>query len=299
MKKHLMKATKVALAVTAAAAVFLVFMIGQAPKNLVLPKTDSEFAKVSVSIEASDRRAGGSGVILSSTRNESVILTNKHVCDIVKSGGKVIHEKTEYSVQEVKPYLKHDLCLVKIFHSFGLNVRLAQESPKLYTGATIVGHPNLMPTVVTHGHFSGHDNIQIVVGFRPCTPKDVETYGLFCLFMGGVPVVKSFETQVVSATILPGSSGSPVFNSKGELTGLAFASRSRELSYAYIVPYEYLYDFMRTHHQQEWIKTKDGAKKSGMFKSVTLPISHDACFQLIQSSKKSFCPAVYNPLEKK
>jgi S1-C subfamily serine protease len=284
---------KVALGLTGAAALTLLFFVGTAPKNLVVPRTDTEFAKISVSVEAKDRRAGGSGVILRSTQNESFILTNKHVCDLVKSGGKVVHEGASYEVQEVKPYPKHDLCLVKVFHSFGINVRIAREAPALYSSATIAGHPSLMPTVMTHGHFSGKETIKIIADIRPCTEKDMEENGLFCVFLGGIPVVKSFETQVVSATILPGSSGSPVFNSRGELSGMAFASRSQELSYAYIVPYEYLYDFMRTEGQLEWIKTKDGGKKSRLFKSASL--SNDECYRLSLFLKNTTCHAIFNP----
>lgn len=268
------------------------FFVGTAPRNIFKPTTNFELARVSVSIESKQIKSGGSGVILSSARNESVILTNKHVCEIVKSGGRVVYEGSSYEVQEVKPYPKHDLCFVKVFHSFGVNIKLAEYAPEKYTQATIVGHPRLMPTIMTHGHFSGKDIIKIMVGLRPCTPDDMEQYGLFCLFMGGVPVFKDFETQAVSATIQPGSSGSPVFNARGELSGLAFASSSQELSYAYIVPYEYVYDFLRTEHQYEWIKIKDGARNAKKFTAGVVP--NNICHP-IATQFNTGCQAIYFP----
>lgn len=43
---------------------------------------------------------------------------------------------------------------------------------------------------------------------------------------------------------MPGSSGSMVLNENNELSGLVFAGLGRDISYALIVPTEYIIDFL-------------------------------------------------------
>jgi S1-C subfamily serine protease len=210
------------------------------------PLSVEEFARTSVKITNLAQNSGGSGSVYRSTVAGSYILTNQHVCEIVKRGGFVLYGGSSHLVQSYQVYNKHDLCLVKISSDLGVNTKIADEMPRTYARAHISGHPALLPHVLTEGNFSGTDIISVIIGVKRCTGDEPPSMIPYCIFMGGIPIVRKYESQLVTGTILPGSSGSAVFNSSGEISGVVFAGRSRELSYAFIVPYSYVRDFLRT-----------------------------------------------------
>lgn len=202
-------------------------------------------SKSSVMVVRMDRRSGGSGVIIKSGPDESVILTNSHVCRVIQNGGLVITESEEHAVMTCKQSEAHDLCLITVAADLGINTPIARSAPKVYSDAAISGHPSLLPNIVTRGHFTGRRIIEVLVGFKECTQDDLESdNAIFCVLLGGVPQFKNYETQVVTATIMPGSSGSGVFDSRGEISTLVFAG-SGELGYAMTVPYENISKFLR------------------------------------------------------
>ena len=211
----------------------------------IKPKTGAEYSLTSVMITRYDGRSGGSGVILSSSKNSSKILTNAHVCEVVAKGGIVRSDTARGIVKSYKVSEVHDLCLITTNNNFKVNTVVAQETPELYQDAAVVGHPALMPTIVTKGVFSQKELITVVVGSRPCTDEEKadSRTNVICFFMGAMPLVRTFEAQVVSSTIMPGSSGSPVFNMNGEISGLVFAG-SGNFGYAYVVPFEYISNFL-------------------------------------------------------
>lgn len=212
--------------------------------SILRPTTDAELAKASVMITNLSARSGGSGVILSSDKKGSKILTNAHVCGVVKNGGRIFSQNQTASVVSYQTSSKHDLCLITTNTNLGVNTKISEDLSYSYTQAAIVGHPQLYPTLVTRGHFSGYMTIQVLTGIRPCSDEELNSdLAIVCVFLGGIPIVKSYETQVVSATIQAGSSGSPVFNQNGEIGGLVFAG-SGDMSYAFIVPQEYVNDFV-------------------------------------------------------
>lgn len=216
------------------------FIFGETVK----PKTALDYSKTSVMITRYDGRSGGSGVIISSKRNESKVLTNGHVCGVIKNGGIVRSDDKKGMVKYYQVSNTHDLCLITVSTNFKINTVLAKEEPEMYEDAIVSGHPHLLPNLVTYGHFSGKELITIMVGLRKCVPEELEApdTGFLCSVLGGMPVIRNYEAQVVSATIMPGSSGSAVFNKEGELSGLVFAG-SGEFGYGMIVPYEYIANF--------------------------------------------------------
>ena len=131
--------------------------------------------------------------------------------------------------------------------NLGISTAVADNSPEPYKAAAIVGHPLLSPTTVTNGHFSGEQMVTLLIGKRQCTKDEMEdpAIGFFCLMLGGLPVYESYQAQHITATIMPGSSGSPIFNSNGELTGLAFAGIGG-LGYALAVPPQYVRYFLKS-----------------------------------------------------
>lgn len=188
---------------------------------------------------------GGTGVIYKSSKDESQILTNVHVCEAVEKGGVVTTSWGEkHLVTKMVKSEYHDVCMVYVQTDLGVNSDVANKNPVLYSNATVSGHPNLLPVTITRGVFSSKQIIQVFMGVRPCTEEELnsETAQL-CLFFGGVPILKTFDARLVTATIMPGSSGSAVYTANGEIGGLVFAG-SGQLSYAYTVPFEYVSNFV-------------------------------------------------------
>jgi len=211
----------------------------------IKPTTASEYSATSVMITKFDGRSGGTGVILSSSKNNTKILTNAHVCELVSNGGIIRSERTKGIVKAYQVSEMHDLCLITTNTNFKVNTVLAEDQPDVYEDATISGHPHLLPNIVTYGHFSQKELVNIMAKLRKCTEVEALSpdTGMYCQVFGGVPVIRRYEAQIVSATIMPGSSGSAVFNSKGQISGLVFAG-SGNFGYAMIVPHEYILNFI-------------------------------------------------------
>jgi S1-C subfamily serine protease len=193
-------------------------------------------------------RGGGTGVIISNKANQSIVLTNNHVCEAIETGGNVVtNSGLKYLITSYAKSQYHDLCLVYVQVNLGISAKIAKAAPQLYTPASISGHPNLLPTVVTKGHFSGIKQIDVFTGIKKCTPEMLEDASddikMLCGFFGGIPIVKKYDAMLVTAMIMAGSSGSAVYNSDNEISGLAFAGTDG-LSYAYVVPYEYVSNFL-------------------------------------------------------
>ena len=224
--------------------ILIVFLMSMSSTILTNYKKD-KIAKTTVMITRMTR-GGGTGVILKSSTNESQILTNVHVCEAIENGG-VVNTSTgnKHLVTKIAKSQFHDVCMVYVQADLGVNTPLASKSPENYTLATVSGHPNLLPVTVTKGLFGDKQSIQVFMGIMPCDDSDKTDPGVaqVCAFFGGIPVLKTFDARYVSATIMPGSSGSAVYNSDYEIGGLVFAG-SGELSYAYTVPYEYVSYFV-------------------------------------------------------
>ncbi len=235
------------------------------------PTTTAEFAETSVQILHQSRGGGGSGVIYRSTDKGTTVLTNRHVCVVTTNGGWVLHNDKYYVVDGYKPSKFHDVCFVHIRENLGVNTELAPNAPKRYSAANISGHPNLLPHVRSRGDFSSEEPIQLVVGMKPCTAKDLEKMEkegdfdslLMCIFLGGLPIYETFDSQLVTGLILPGSSGSAVFNDESQIAGLVFASASRELHYAQVVPLRYVKFFVEQESKNKgWTKPVAPAPKA-------------------------------------
>ena len=233
-----------------ASSLFLLAIALCASDNTFKPTTDAELSSTSVEIVRNDKRSGGTGVILESSTAESKVLTNGHVCKVITKGGLVITENgREHAVTSYKMSKEHDLCLITVSSDLGISTALAHKAPSLYSAAAISGHPTLLPNIITRGHFSHHVMAEVMTGFRQCTAEDLNgPNAILCALAGGIPLIQRYEAQVVSATIMPGSSGSAIFNDKGEISGLVFAG-SGTIGYAMAVPYESVAHFLLLEQQ--------------------------------------------------
>ena len=208
------------------------------------PKTDKELASTAVMITNLRENSGGTGVILSSNTNESKIITNAHVCAVVKNGGVVHSNGQKALVSSFQVSTHHDLCLITVQSDLHISTEVASSAPDLFSSAAVAGFPALLPTIITRGHFSKKEFITVMTGVKACEAKDLEgpNAGL-CIFLGGLPILKLYEAQVVSPTIMPGSSGSSIWNSDGKISGLIFAGAG-QIGYGHAVPQEYVKYFI-------------------------------------------------------
>jgi len=247
LKKYidaLMNGTFIAMISITVVALAMTAYNGFANKT-IKPSTTSEYSATSVLITGYDGKSGGTGVILSSKKGESKILTNAHVCGILNGGGLVSSDKTKAIVEYFQISRIHDLCLITTRTNFRTNTVVSENEPEVYDEAIVSGHPHLLPNIITRGHFSQKEIINVLVGIKPCTIEDLTNDEVldYCNQLGIIPILKTFEAQVVSATIMPGSSGSAVFNSRGEIAGLVFAG-SGDFGYGFVVPHEYIFNFI-------------------------------------------------------
>src|SRR5574343_434672 len=212
----------------------------------LLNHDDTNITSATVMITIIEQSSGGSGVVIYNDDKESSVLTNRHVCELLKNGGAVSlvngqsHLVSKYVMSNI-----HDLCLVGVQANLGHSANVASRSPEIYEKATVSGHPNLLPNVVSTGHFSGNKVIRVLTGWKECTKADMKDpqLGILCVIFGRLPVLKTYETVLATAMIMPGSSGSAVYNSDLEISGLVFAGNG-EMSYAFTVPYTYVHEFL-------------------------------------------------------
>ena len=237
-------------------------LVGVGHKNMpmTMPQNQAQFAKVAVEITNEAMNSGGTGVILDSRPGLTHILTNKHICQLIQVGGRVFTDDgASYPVNSFRVYKKHDLCLITVLKDFRVNIKVADKAPEVYSASIVVGHPALLPSIITPGHFSQVRSIHLMVGMLPCDGTEKDEDAMSCAFNGGKAQVVELQAQVTSSTIMPGSSGSGVFNEKGELSGMIFAGNPG-LSYGMMVPWEYIHDFL-THVKQYAAQTPDPNKE--------------------------------------
>jgi len=191
---------------------------------------------------------GGTGLVYNSSTHKSWILTNDHVCKVVKDGGSVLAQKGNYQVHSIVESKQSDLCVVSVLDDLKVNTVLSSTAPKVYDDVLVSGFPALMPNVISKGHLSGRAVIPVFIGVKPCTEEDIQNNPLMCVFLGGTPIIKYYESVLTSATIMPGSSGSGVYNVNKELIGVVFAGQG-DFGYSWTVPYEQVVNFLTSEAQ--------------------------------------------------
>jgi S1-C subfamily serine protease len=225
--------------------VLTIFAILAAVIGVAELTSSGDRTKASVMITTRSLDHGGTGTILQSSNQGSYILTNAHVCEVVKDGGVVTANHQQYQVDAYQESPTNDLCMIYVQQNLHESTKISHRAPRLNADATAVGHPALMPTVISEGKFSEHSIINVIIGFKPCTAEDQADplKGLLCAFLGGIPIERSYDSQLVSATIMPGSSGSAVYNTSNRLVGVVFAGQG-DFGYAWTMPYQAVTRFL-------------------------------------------------------
>jgi len=197
-----------------------------------------------------EQRGLGSGLILKSTPRGSIVMTNMHVCvSLQKYGGFVRHNNRHVKISRYKISETHDICIAMVRENLRVSSDLARHAPRKYDKLIGSGHPRGEPLTINKGTLTERMNILIMYGYKPCEVDDLSD---MCLRYGVTEDVREMDSQYVSYLSAPGSSGSGVFNEQGQLVGLVFAGMGKDFSHSYIVPYEYILEFL----QEEQYKLK-------------------------------------------
>jgi S1-C subfamily serine protease len=214
------------------------------------PKKLRDYNEVTALVIDSAQSGGGTAVLFRSSKAGSIFLTNKHVCLNLLEGATVYLRGGKYKVKELLFFKEHDLCAIKIRENLKTNISLAEEAPEELDKVTVIGYPLLKGPIVEEGYVI-KTNMFITVPPLP-----------FCESEGLVSIrcEKSFKeleiypTTFVKALITFGSSGSPTFNSSGELVGLVMAKENDQgFGYAYAVPLKFIKAFVAQLETKQFI----------------------------------------------
>lgn len=158
----------------------------------------------------------GTGFVIDYKDGKSLILTNSHVCDfndeymsinynIFLQNYEQLTSASGRLVKVVKKDLKKDLCAL-VYDGYLEPIKLKDESELKQTDELyVIGAPRGNFPVISKVIFArkNFNQIQKMMAFPEMSDTDI---------------------FVVSGYILPGNSGSPVLNKRGEAVGIVFAS---------------------------------------------------------------------------
>jgi S1-C subfamily serine protease len=255
--------------------------------ELLLPQDTAAFKRSSVRVYNKKKNSGGTGSILKSTKNGSKILTNKHVCRLIEQGGYVEQNETYYPVESYKKFDDHDLCLISVEYNFNISLRISKTIAKPSDTIYVSGHPRLLPHILTKGHLSDNMRINLIIGVVPCEKPSME-----CMFFGGEPIIREFDSQVISNLISPGSSGSAVFNDAGEIVGVVFAGMG-ELSRGFIVPQKYILYFLTMARYTDFVPVGTKVDDKGLLRRI---FNEEKCKKIKSKRIRKKCKAKHSML---
>lgn len=205
-------------------------------------------------IRDSVKSGGGTGSAIVAPSGETYILTNDHVCGVSTDKQSVLVTDGQGNSLR-RRIIAHDensdLCLVEGMPGVeGLTV--ASNPPAQGDIIGVMGHPHLLPLLLSRGEMMGSQDIMIMLGpiaeqnprtgewaqipekFGGILPEqcqmnkhrqmDIDYDMMFFVIKVKVCVVYIHDSYITNVVILPGNSGSPVINFWGQVQGVAFAS---------------------------------------------------------------------------
>lgn len=177
----------------------------------------------------------GSGIVVANSKvysNRQYVMTAGHVCESdkwferrvrykAKRDGKIIpnivysprmtvmnNSGQTYNAKVVAVWPKHDICLVAVSHMGVRPVQLARKQVKKGSKIWNLAAPLGIWQPDLQNKFTGYYS-----GTYTCTEEEKDTFAVSC-----VPGERSWSVFTLPAT--HGSSGSPLFNSSGQVIGI-------------------------------------------------------------------------------
>ena len=187
---------------------------------------------------------GGTGFLAKMPSGRTLMVSNRHVCEVAENGLIAAHYPDNPSRSTVIKVIESssvtDLCLLEGIPGIeGMPVAKFYNPKKRIA---VVGHPRLQPATFTEGYAYSRETVKAMepVSAKECKQKIESIDTLF----GPIPVcVEELEAWKSTVVILPGSSGSPVFNAEAEIVGVMFAGEE-ETHWGIFVPIEDLKAFI-------------------------------------------------------
>lgn len=207
--------------------------------------------RVVMLVRPSNHHSGGTGFNIKTPSGKIFTVTNAHICGIAENGVlHVVRPDGRYSVARVvEVSSKTDLCLVEATKDDG--ARLADKMIMM-EDITVIGHPHLLPLTITFGKALSKYKVTLMIG-ENVNPEDCVGPGMHLIDMTGSIAdlifgvknvcTRDFNSIYTNAKILPGNSGSPVFNAAGRVVGVVFAGDA-DGSAGFFIPLEDLYEFV-------------------------------------------------------
>lgn len=198
---------------------------------------------------------GGTGFAVSGKSGNNYIVTNAHVCDDLPKIGTtqwayITNGVIKISKRVLEISKTTDLCIIEGIE----NVKPLKLAKSFVVGQEVhgIGHPELGPLTMTGGEINAVKDIWFVEyelnissADKLCNaPKESKSKSekKFLSFLPAVEIDVCIVTvkDAINTTVLarPGSSGSPLIDSEGQVVGVLFAIDDK--NWAFAVPLKHL-----------------------------------------------------------
>lgn len=202
-------------------------------------------------VRPSNHKTGGTGFSVQAASGLSYTITNRHVCELAENN--IMHVNINesgryYNLQVIEKSEETDLCLLQNLPG-KQGLKLAWEVTD-NEDIAVIGHPLLMPLVLSRGRTGVETTIQLLFRFNvsedECkgdamhieeAPPLYRLQGIYnaCVF--------TLHAMPTNAIIYPGNSGSPMVNFYGNIVGVIFAADNRT-NWGYAVTLDDLTEFL-------------------------------------------------------
>jgi S1-C subfamily serine protease len=190
-------------------------------------------------------RSGGTGFAIKTPSGQVLTLTNAHVCSLADDKGTVyarVEGRRTIPLKVIESYDKADLCLVsKMPGTTGLSVA---GSVAVGEELGLVGHPALLPLTLTKGQLLGYGEVAVLMDNLPCE-EDVGMYKTIDTPFGPLCIAIT-NAAFTNIPAFGGSSGSPVINIWGNLTGVLYAG-DESVNWGILVKLTAVKDFIKNY----------------------------------------------------
>ena len=216
-------------------------------------------------------RSGGTGFRVQTIKGNTYILSNRHVCNISKSGDMIATDimGNRHWIKVIEKSMVHDLCILEDIPTLPA-LKLGSE-PNWKESMYILGHPALRPLTLQRGNFISNVEIGVMTSCNKyeleaakkeinkkfkelqnmCKEGITEDCFLGVLEIGylqrmllqGMCVV-NYNADHVNLISYGGNSGSPILSKWGRVVGVLFAGYRGQPTASYMVPLSYVEGFL-------------------------------------------------------